>query len=283
MLSCETRIEKLVSNYTKELKGVSQSARAEIEEMILTIKSLNNRSALYMHSQTLAPHEISILNEMIAIRRKGIPLQYILGKVYFYGLEFKISPGVFIPRPETELMIDYVIKEYSGCNNLNILEIGTGSGVISICLTKFLATSKIIATDISRKALELARHNAKLHKVKIDFIQANLFDFLSPRAKFDLIISNPPYVGSDEYKFLAPEVKLEPRKALIGGKYGYEFTLQLVSEAVAYIKEQGKVIVEIDYRAKDVYIARLGNKFKLKFLPDFNLKQRVMVVEKNYG
>ncbi len=283
MLFCETRIEKLISRYAEELREVTQFSRAEIEEMILTIKSLNSKSALYMHSQHLTPQEVSVLNRMIAHRKKRIPLQYILGKVYFYGLEFKISPGVFIPRPETEVMIDYIIREYSGCNNLNILEIGTGSGVISICLTKFLATSKIIATDISEKALKLARRNAELHKVKIDFIGANLFDFLSPRVKFDLIISNPPYVGDIEYKFLAPEVKLEPQKALIGGKYGYEFTLQLVSEAFAYIKEQGKVIVEIDYRAKDVYVARLGNKFRLKFLPDLNLKPRVMVVEKNYG
>jgi release factor glutamine methyltransferase len=283
MLSQKIKIEEIISDFKEELKGCSPSPLGEIEYMIMSIKSLPDRSLIYISSLTFGEQEMNKLKEMVELRKKGIPLQYILGEVDFYGFRFRIQPGVFIPRPETEIMVDYIIQNYSNCKGLKILEIGTGSGVIAICLTKFLPESKIIATDINTEALEVAKRNAGLHRVRVSLIRADLFNFLSWRAKFDLIVSNPPYVGREEYKFLAPDVKMEPQEALVGGKLGYEFTLNLITQAFDYIKPGGKVIVEIDYRAKKIYQKELGKEYKLEFLNDFNSRERVMIVEKKDG
>jgi len=279
------RIEakEMFSSFIEELQDYSPHPMRELEYIVMEIKSLPSRSLLYTTPVILQEGELDNIRKIIKLRKEGVPLQYLLGGVNFYGLEFKIKPGVFIPRPETEILVDYIINNYRRLEKPSILEVGTGSGVISICLTKFLPESKIIATDISGKALKLARHNAELHKVKIDFIQANLFDFLSSSVRFDLIISNPPYVGRREYNFLSPEVKAEPREAVVGGEQGYEFTLRFITEADKYIAEGGRLVVEIDYRAKDTYIKMLSEKYRLQFLPDFNSRERVMIVEKKYG
>ena len=279
------RIEakEMFSSFIEELQDYSPYPIRELEYIVMEIKSLPSRSLLYTTPVILQEGELDNIRKIIKLRKEGVPLQYLLGGVNFYGLEFKIKPGVFIPRPETEILVDYIINNYRRLEKPSILEVGTGSGVISICLTKFLPESKIIATDISGKALKLARHNAELHKVKIDFIQANLFDFLSSSVRFDLIISNPPYVGRREYNFLSPEVKAEPREAVVGGEQGYEFTLRFITEADKYIAEGGRLVVEIDYRAKDTYIKMLSEKYRLQFLPDFNSRERVMIVEKKYG
>ncbi|MCD6080357.1 MAG: peptide chain release factor N(5)-glutamine methyltransferase [Candidatus Omnitrophica bacterium] len=279
------RIEakEMFSSFIEELQDYSPYPIRELEYIVMEIKSLPSRSLLYTTPVILHEGELDNIRKIIKLRKEGVPLQYLLGGVNFYGLEFKIKPGVFIPRPETEILVDYIINNYRRLEKPSILEVGTGSGVISICLTKFLPESKIIATDISGKALKLARHNAELHKVKIDFIQANLFDFLSSSVRFDLIISNPPYVGRREYNFLSPEVKAEPREAVVGGEQGYEFTLRFITEADKYIAEGGRLVVEIDYRAKDTYIKMLSEKYRLQFLPDFNSRERVMIVEKKYG
>jgi len=279
------RIEakEMFSSFIEELQDYSPYPIRELEYIVMEIKSLPSRSLLYTTPVILQEGELDNIRKIIKLRKEGVPLQYLLGGVNFYGLEFKIKPGVFIPRPETEILVDYIINNYRRLEKPRILEVGTGSGVISICLTKFLPESKIIATDISGKALKLARHNAELHKVKIDFIQANLFDFLSSSVRFDLIISNPPYVGRREYNFLSPEVKAEPREAVVGGEQGYEFTLRFITEADKYIAEGGRLVVEIDYRAKDTYIKMLSEKYRLQFLPDFNSRERVMIVEKKYG
>jgi len=279
------RIEakEMFSSFIEELQDYSPHPIRELEYIVMEIKSLPSRSLLYTTPVILQEGELDNIRKIIKLRKEGVPLQYLLGEVNFYGLEFKIKPGVFIPRPETEILVDYIINNYRRLEKPSILEVGTGSGVISICLTKFLPESKIIATDISGKALKLARHNAELHKVKIDFIQANLFDFLSSSVRFDLIISNPPYVGRREYNFLSPEVKAEPREAVVGGEQGYEFTLRFITEADKYIAEGGRLVVEIDYRAKDTYIKMLSEKYRLQFLPDFNSRERVMIVEKKYG
>lgn len=283
MLSQKIKVEEIISNFKEELENYSPNPLREIEYMIMSIKSLPNRSLIYLSSLIFEQREMNKLNQMVELRKKGIPLQYILGEVNFYGLKFRIQPGVFIPRFETEVMVDYVIRNYSNCKELKILEIGAGSGVIAICLTKFLPESKIIATDINAEALKLAKSNADLHQIRVSFIRADLFNFLSGRAKFDLIVSNPPYVGREEYKFLVPEVKMEPQEALVGGKLGYEFTLDLITQAFDYIKPGGKVIVEIDHRAKEIYHRELGKEYKLEFLNDFNSRERVMIVERKDG
>jgi len=148
------RIEakEMFPSFIKELQDYSPHPIRELEYIVMEIKSLPSRSLLYTTPVILHEGELDNIRKIIKLRKEGIPLQYLLGGVNFYGLEFKIKPGVFIPRPETEILVDYIINNYRRLEKPSILEVGTGSGVISICLTKFLPESKIIATDISGKA-----------------------------------------------------------------------------------------------------------------------------------
>lgn len=168
-------------------------------------------------------------------RSSGEPLQYILGTCNFMGLELAVNPAVLIPRPETEQLVDAAIKhiegdchlQFKGTVPFSILDLGTGSGNIAIALAKFVSQSQIVSVDISAKALEVARANAQLHGVedRIKFVQKDMFVILSETKdlKFDLIISNPPYIPTAMLKELPPDVQEEPARALDGGEDGLNF------------------------------------------------------------
>ena len=145
-------------------------------------------------------------------------------------------------------------------------------------MTKLLEVSKIIATDISDKALKVAGENACLNKCngRILFVKADLFNFLKDGELFDLIVSNPPYVGEIEYENLGKEVKFEPKSALIGGKFGYEFTLELVRGARRYLKKKGKIVLEISPAWRRFYEQKLSKEYRLQFIKDLSGLNRVM-------
>lgn len=185
---------------------------------------------------------------LILRRKTGFPLQYILGKTEFWSLEFKIQKGVFIPRPETELMVEKVLAFAKG-KNLLIADIGTGCGNIAISLSRELPETRIFATDISYKAIEIARENARIHGVeeRIKFIRGNLFEPLKEFKKsFDIICSNPPYIPRRDLKSLPKEVAMfEPKRALFSGEDGLNFIRKFVRVAPIYLKERGRVYIEI--------------------------------------
>jgi release factor glutamine methyltransferase len=167
------------------------------------------------------------------------------------GLDFKINEDVFIPRPETEILVETAINYttqaiYKEVSSPNILDIGTGSGCIAVSLAKFIPLAEIVATDISLQALEVARKNAKTNSVEIDFIQSNLFE--NPRLitkNYDLIVSNPPYISTWDILRLPLDVQREPYIALNGGKDGLDFYRELIRECPLYLKENGYLILEM--------------------------------------
>ena len=154
-------------------------------------------------------------------RRAGEPLQYILGTCNFMGLELAVNPAVLIPRPETEQLVDAALKYFKGGH---ALDLGTGSGNIAIALAKFVPQSQIVSIDISAQALEVAKINARQHKVedRIHFVQADIKDYVF-NDKFDLIISNPPYIPTSQLSSLPVDVQKEPLMALDGGEDGLNF------------------------------------------------------------
>lgn len=158
----------------------------------------------------------------------GEPLEYITESCEFYGLSFYVKKGVLIPRFETEILIQKALNLLSGINSPKICEIGFGSGIISILLAKNIPTASIIATDISKVAFEVASKNAKIHGVNVEFINTSLLDGIS--GKFDLIISNPPYI-SNSYK-LDKWVLNEPKEALFGGEVGDEILHKIIEISV---------------------------------------------------
>lgn len=247
-----------------------------------------DRLSLYFNRNVkLNKDKSSIISSTLKRRIFGEPLQYILGIAEFMGLEFKVTPDVFIPRPETEILVETVMKIVQSAEyrvQRKILEVGTGSGCIAVSLAKFLPNAEIDATDISKKALEIAKINAKLNRVKVDFIQSDLFDTdnLQPNT-YDLIVSNPPYIPALEIKNLQPEVKCEPRIALDGGKDGLDFYRKIIAGARDYLREDGFLIMEMGFNQKEK-IENIFQKAKnfqiIEIIKDYNNIDRVIVVQK---
>ncbi|WP_039765498.1 peptide chain release factor N(5)-glutamine methyltransferase [Caldicellulosiruptor sp. F32] len=177
------------------------------------------------------------------------PLQYCTNKAYFMGLEFYVDENVLIPRFDTETLIEVAIELFNRKENLNFLDIGTGSGCIAIALCKFL-DCKVIAVDISENALRVAEKNAKLNGVfdKIHFVKSNLFENIPPSLKFDAIFSNPPYISENEISMLDKRVLKEPKQALFSKENGLYYFQEIAKNARQYLKKGGYIIFEVGYR-----------------------------------
>jgi release factor glutamine methyltransferase len=176
------------------------------------------------------------------------PLQYAIGRWNFYGLDLIVDPRALIPRPETEILVEKILK--SDYKKDKILDIGTGTGAISLALADNLKNSKILGSDISNKAIELARENKeKLGLKNVDFLQSDLFENIGE--KFDIIVSNPPYINQKDYNNLAKELSFEPKNALLGGEDGLYFYDKIIKEAKNFLNPKGAIFFEIGYDQKD--------------------------------
>lgn len=181
---------------------------------------------------------------------KGIPLQHITHRQEFMKMDFFVDENVLIPRPDTEILVEEVIKIAQKYNSPRILDLCTGSGAIAISLKKFVPNADITAVDISEKALEIAQKNAKKLETKINFLKSDLFDKLDNK-KFDIIVSNPPYIRKDEIKKLSEEVQKEPKIALDGGEDGLDFYRIITEQAINYLKTGSFLCFEIGYNQKN--------------------------------
>ena len=181
----------------------------------------------------------------------GKPLQYITQKQEFMGMDFFVNEDVLIPQPDTEILVETVLdicKRY-GNQSLRILDLCTGSGAIAISLSKILDT-QIFASDVSTNALEVAEKNNVLNNTKVEFIESNLFEQINGE-KFDIIVSNPPYIKNEEIKSLPKQVQNEPYIALAGGEDGLDFYRKIIDEAYKHINKNGYLCLEIGYDQKE--------------------------------
>ena len=191
----------------------------------------------------------------------GEPLQYITGKQEFMKLNFLVTKDVLIPRPDTEILVEQVIKIAGGINNPIILDLCTGSGAIAVSLAKYVKNVKIYAIDISSKSLDISKQNAELNGVKnnIKFIESNLFEKIKDQ-KFDIIVSNPPYIETETIKKLSKDVQNEPKLALDGGKDGLDFYRKISENGYKFLNRQGYLCLEIGYNQKIAVRKILENK-----------------------
>lgn len=181
----------------------------------------------------------------------GKPLQYITQKQEFMGIDFFVNEDVLIPQPDTEILVETVLdicKRY-GKQSLRILDLCTGSGAIAISLSKILNT-QVFASDVSIKALKVAEKNNVMNNTKVEFIESNLFEQINGE-KFDIIVSNPPYIKNEEIKSLSKQVQNEPYIALAGGEDGLDFYRKIIDEAYKYINKNGYLCLEIGYDQKE--------------------------------
>ncbi len=194
--------------------------------------------------------EISQWNLVLEQLKQEIPIQYILGKTHFYGLEFQVNPNVLIPRPETEELVDWIIKTNSNGNlsPIKILDIGTGSGCIAISLAKNLPNASVFALDVSKKALEMAQINALQNETKITFIENNILETTSFEQQFDVIVSNPPYVRNLEKAEIKKNVlENEPHLALfVADDDALLFYRKIAQIAMKNLQSGGQLYFEIN-------------------------------------
>ena len=186
-------------------------------------------------------------------RKEHIPLQYIINKQNFYGLDFYVDESVLIPRYDTENIVDRIVKDCKENKCLSVLDLCTGSGCIAVSLKK-CGFEKVYAADISDKALAVAKHNAKLNNADIIFLQSDLYENFPKEIRFDIIVSNPPYISTDEIARIEKQVRdFEPKLALDGGKDGLDFYKKIINLSKNFLNNKGRLYLEIGYdQSKDV-------------------------------
>ncbi|MCM8791569.1 MAG: peptide chain release factor N(5)-glutamine methyltransferase [Candidatus Omnitrophica bacterium] len=249
------------------------------------------RYELYLKNNLkFKPYQRDFLFDALKRRMDHEPLQYILGKTEFMGLEFKVNKDVFIPRPETEHLVEHTLRLISSLAKdrevLRILDLGTGSGCIAISIAKYVSYNNIVidATDISQEALHIAKLNAQCNQVKINFLQTDLFLGLK-FGLYDIIVSNPPYVPSSQIGRFSKEIFYEPVIALDGGRRGLRFFYRIIRDAHLYLKKDGYLIMEIGYgqlnSIKKIF-RNIRNLKMVEVIKDYTNIDRV-IIAKNYG
>jgi release factor glutamine methyltransferase len=235
-------------------KGV-ESPRLQAELLLAAVLKVQ-RMRLYLDfERVLTDDQQAALRELVRRRGQREPLQHILGTACFCGLDLEVNRDVLVPRPDTELLAElgweFLKKAAERSNDPPLaLDFGTGSGCIAIALAVQCPAARVTALDISTAALALARRNATRHAVdsRVEFLAGDGFAALPSRAKFDLVISNPPYIPTDEISTLEPEVRdHDPRPALDGGADGLDFYRRLAREAAAFLRPGGQIMVELGH------------------------------------
>lgn len=233
-------------------KGIP-NARLEADLMLAFILDLPRVKLYSQWDRPLMPTEIQRYRELIVKRVKGWPMAYLIGKKSFLSWDFIVNPAVLIPRPETELLVEAVYDRVKSRPGLEGIDVGTGSGAIAISLAKLLPDSHWQGVDISGDALKVAAQNAAQLGVtaQVAFFEGDLLEaYLNRNQKFDVIVSNPPYIPAAEIASLQAEVKKEPVLALDGGEDGLKIYRRLLPQAVACLKPDGFIAVEHGFDQK---------------------------------
>lgn len=257
-------------------------------EVRLILSHLMEVDKSYLYAYIEKTVEESIKDEFLKLVNKrslGYPLQYLIGVQEFMGLEFKVSQGVLIPRGDTEVLVEYLIdyiKEKYGDNKFSILDIGVGSGIISLAIGKYYPSGKVFGVDINKKAINLANENMKKFGLtNVIYKYGNLFSpFEAGKDTFDIIVSNPPYIPTSDKNNLQIEVKdFEPENALFGGLDGLDFYRLISREALNFLKEDSLLAYEVGHnQGEDVksIMEELGYS-KIKVIKDLEERDRVVV------
>ena len=278
-------VEREQINFLKE-NGIEDSSII-IKELLCFLLQVD-KVYLITHSNEEMDKEVYI--KVVQNTKKivgGKPIQYITNNQEFMKMNFYVDENVLIPQPDTEILVYEVLKicmEYS--NGVNILDLCTGSGAIAVSLDRILrkncVDAKICASDISKQALKIARKNSENNNANVKIIESDLFENIEYK-KFDIIVSNPPYIRTDEIKNLSKQVKEEPYIALNGGIDGLHFYRKIIKEAKGYIKNNGYLCLEIGYNQMEsvLGIFKENKEYKnLKQVKDWSGNDRCIIAQK---
>lgn len=279
------------ASFLKDRGWTNQAARQEAR---LLLAKAWQKDALHLTIELKEQPDEAVwasFHSFVQQRGENVPLHYLLGEKEFMSLSFKVSPAVLIPRWETELLVEEAIRlgkawaqaepSSEGLPPLRILELGTGSGAIAVSLAYYLPAALLVATDISKEALQVARENAARHGVleRISFRQGDLFAPLAAGERFELIISNPPYLDAREMQQLPPDVRKEPALALAGGEDGLAFYRRIAGQARQHLAPNGRLLMEIGWQQGEAVKGILTGQgyAPVKILRDLEQRDRVVV------
>ena len=259
-----------------------ESPKQEIEWLLCDLLGLKRIDLYVKFEDRINDDNLNKLKSWINRRVKREPLQYITGKTEFYGLKFKTTPQALIPRPETERLVEIALHNIGENSDSKLLEIGTGSGCIPIAISNEKPSLNILSLDISKSALELAEINAELNNCKnIKFLE---MDFLNetPKGKFDILLSNPPYIPVKEIEGIMPEVKnYEPRIALTDNEDGLAFYHRIAKKIRTLINPKGIILLEVGLGGHPQKVFSLFKEAgfnQLELIKDFNNNERILKI-----
>ena len=267
-------------------KNIQINAReAKIEADYILKFALKKPSSFFISNQktNIEKTQEELISSILKKRIKREPLAYIFKEWDFYGETFYLDKNSLIPRQDTELIVDLVLNQFDKKSKLNILDLGTGSGVIGITLSKFYPNSLITISDISPKALKVANKNIKKHKVSnVNSIESNWFAGFKEEENFDLILTNPPYIAKGDVHLTNLEINYEPSNALVSANNGFSDIFKIIDSAANFLKPQGKLFIEHGYTQADKVKNYLQKKYfdTIKQHRDINHKIRVTSASK---
>ncbi len=248
-------------------------------EALLTYFLDTDRAGLYAREEGLDTTTARLYGRALCQRCHGVPLQYLTGEQQFLDLVLGVAPGVFVPRPETEVLVERALEALEGRPEPAVVDAGTGTGAIALAIARRRPDARVWATDVSPDAVGVARANASRHALEIEVLEGDLLDPVpaAQRGRLDLVVSNPPYVTREEYEDLPPEVRAEPEEALVGGT---EIHRRLAVEASEWLAPGGWLVVEIGSEQGDEVGDLLSERFEgVEVLPDLAGRDRVVRAE----
>lgn len=275
-------INEALKNAIEKLKESHIENPVQISKILLA-------ELLHKPKEYLLVNENEILNgdtekqfiDAIEKIKNGIPLQYVTHKQEFMKMELYVDENVLIPRSDTEILVEEALNLIKDKENLNILDMCTGSGAIAISIAKYTKNNTIYAVDISKNALEVAKKNAAKNDVDIQFINSNMFENIDKNFKFDIIISNPPYIETDVIATLDIQVQNEPKIALDGGIDGLEFYRNILKNSEQFLKPNGIICMEIGYNQAETVTDIFKGKFKTVYCKKDLAGNNRVIVAKN--
>jgi release factor glutamine methyltransferase len=263
-----------------------ETARRDAELLLMHAASLTRPGLIAHPLRELDAREAAAFEAAVARRLRHEPIQYITGSQEFYGLELAVSPAVLIPRPETEHLVESVLELLPHDRPAAIADIGTGSGAIAIALAVNLPLATVTALDLSAEALDVARSNARRHRLedRIRFVHSDLLEGLPPAEReghFDAVVSNPPYVPQADAPTLHPQVReYEPASALFAGSHGLTVYERLIPQALRALRPGGLLALEMGYGQREALASLLAGWHDLRFVDDLQGVPRVALARR---
>ena len=277
-------IQILLNQASKILESSSSVSSKLDSEILLSEVIKKNRQYLLLNSnEELKKENIKSFDCLVKRRKRGEPIAYLINKKEFWKQNFYVNQNVLIPRPDTELLVEQTLKLFNVNFKLNILDIGTGSGCILLSILKERRNFIGTGIDISKKAINVARFNAKMYQLsnRVKFYNSDIDKFLI--GKYDLILSNPPYIRQQELKYLEKDIRgFEPKLALDGGRDGFSKIAKVISKTSELLKRNGKFILEIgfDQKNKTLDILKNNNFYINKVVKDYGKNYRCIISTK---